>query len=285
MDTKAKTIQADKASLWLWGTAILAVVILIGILGWQGFYGYIIPQASKAATLPLAGVVGFAFIAGILSFFAPCPFAVFPAYAAFFLASKEGKGSPKSQALRFSGTASAGIIGFYIVLGAILASLGTQLAFYTNYLKLGVIALIFVFGFVLLTGRQLPTSFLDKWTNKLSVRFSSRGRPTSGWKNWGPFGYGIIYAIAGAACFLPVILTIALIPIISGKFVVGFSAFITYGLAISVMLTIATFILASGKQKLLQTLAGKADAIKKLSGAILIATALFLVAFYIKTGM
>ena len=275
MNTKAKTPQVNKVSLWLWGAAILTIIVLIYILGWQGFYGYVIPQVSKAATLPLAGVVGFAIIAGVLSFFAPCPFAVFPAYAAFFLASKEGKGSPKKQALRFAGTASAGIISFYVVLGAILASLGTQLAFYTSYLKLGVIALIFVFGFVLLTGKQLPTGFLDKWINKLSVRF----------KNWGAFGYGIIYAIAGAACFLPVILTIALIPIISGKFVVGFSAFIAYGLALSAMLTIATLILASGKQKLLQTVAGKAETIKKLSGAILIATALFLVAFYVKTGM
>jgi len=275
MSTKAKTMQTNKASLWLWGIAILTLVVLIYILGWQGFYGYVIPQAGKAATLPLSGVIGFALVAGVLSFFAPCPFAVFPAYAAFFLASKEGKGSPKKQALRFAGTASAGIISFYVVLGAILASAGTQLAFYTNYLKIGVIALIFVFGFVLLTGKQLPTGFLDKWTNKLSVRF----------KNWGLFGYGIIYAIAGAACFLPVILTIALIPIISGKFVVGFSAFIAYGLALSAMLTIATLILASGKQKLLQTVAGKAETIKKLSGAILIATALFLVAFYVKTGM
>lgn len=275
MNPKAKTTQAKKASLWLWGAAILAIIILIGILGWRGFYGYVIPQASKAVTLPLTGVIGFAIIAGALSFFAPCPFAVFPAYAAFFLASKEGKGSPKKQALRFAGTASVGIISFYVVLGAILASLGTQLAFYTSYLKLGVIALIFIFGFVLLAGKQLPTGFLDVWTNKLSAKF----------KSWGAFGYGIIYAIAGAACFLPVILTIALIPIISGKFVVGFSAFIAYGLAISVVLTIATFILASGKQKLLQAVAGKAETIKKLSGAILIATALFLVAFYIKTGM
>ena len=190
MSTKVKPAQANKVSLWLWGVAILTLVVLIYILGWKGFYGYVIPQAGKAATLPLSGVIGFALVAGVLSFFAPCPFAVFPAYAAFFLSSKEEEGSPKRQALRFAGTASAGIISFYIVLGAILASLGTRLAFYTNYLKLGVIVLIFVFGFVLLTGRQLPTGFLDKWTNKLSVKF----------KSWGAFGYGIIYAIAGAGC-------------------------------------------------------------------------------------
>ncbi len=275
MNTKIRITQTDRTLLWLWGVAILVVIVLIYILGWQGFYGYVIPQAGKAVTLPLSGVIGFALVAGVLSFFAPCPFAVFPAYAAFFLASKEGRGSPKSQALKFAGTASAGIIGFYIVLGAILASIGTQLAFYTNYLKLGAIAFIFVFGYVLLAGKQLPVGFLDKWTNKLSVRF----------KNWGPFGYGIIYAIVGAACFLPVILTIALIPIISGKFIVGFSAFIAYGLAISVVLTIATFILASGKQKLLQAVAGRAEIIKKLSGVVLIATALFLSAFYVWTGM
>lgn len=275
MHTKVKTAQINKASLWLWGVAILAILILIGILGWRGFYGFVIPQASNAATLPLTGVIGFALLAGMLTFFAPCPFAVFPAYAAFFLASKEDGGSPKKQALKFAMAASAGVISFYILLGIILASLGTQLAFYTSYLKLGVIALIFVFGLVLLTGKQVPTGFLDSWINRLSQRF----------KNLGAFGYGIIYAIAGAACFLPVILTIALIPILAGKFVVGLAAFIAYGIAISVMLTMATFILASGKQKLLQTLAGKAIAVKKLSGAILIATALFLVAFYIKTGM
>lgn len=275
MNSKAKTTQLDKVSLWLWGLAILVIVILIGILGWQGFYGFVIPQASKAATLPLTGVIGFAIIAGFLSFFAPCPFAVFPAYAAFFLSSKERKGSPKRQALRFAVTASSGVIIFYVLLGLVLASLGTQLAVYTNYLKLGVIAFIFVFGLVLLAGKQLPTVFIGVWTNKLSHKF----------KNWGAFGYGVIYAIAGAACFLPVILTIALIPFISGLFIVGFAAFVSYGLALSAMLTIATFILASGKQKLLQAIAGKGVVIKKLSGVMLIATALFLVAFYIKTGM
>ena len=112
MSTKTKATKVNKISLWLWGVALLAIIIFIGILGWQGFYGYVIPQASKAASLPLSGIVGFSLIAGILSFFAPCPFAVFPAYAAFFLASKEGKGSPRKQALRFAGTASAGVISF-----------------------------------------------------------------------------------------------------------------------------------------------------------------------------
>lgn len=275
MSTKTETQAVDKNTLILWGVAIVIVMVVIGILGWQGFYGYVIPQAGKAVTLPLAGVVGFAFVAGILSFFAPCPFAVFPAYAAFFLASKGTKGSPKTQALKFAGRASAGIIFFYIVLGVILASLGTQLAFYINYLKPGVIAFIFIFGVVLLIGKRLPTGILDNWTNKLSVRF----------KNWGAFGYGLVYAIAGAACFLPVILTIALLPILSGKFLVGFSAFITYGLAISLMLTLATVVIALGKDSLLQSMVGKANLIKKLSGAMLVATALFLISFYIQTGM
>lgn len=250
-------------------------LVVIGILGWKGFYGFVIPQAQGITDLPLLGIVGFSLIAGALSFFAPCPFAVFPAYAAFFLTSKEGKNSPKTHALKFAVTASVGVISFYVLLGIVLASLGTQLAFYTNYLKLGVIALIFLFGVVLFTGKQLPTGFLDTWTNNLSKRF----------KNWGAFGYGVIYAIAGAACFLPVILVIALIPILSGKFLSGFVAFVSYAVALSLMLTLATFILASGRQKLLQALAGKAVAIKKLSGVLLIATALFLVAFYVKTGM
>lgn len=283
MSIKIKTAQTNRVSVWLWGLAILAIVILLGILGWQGFYDFVVPQSAKVATLPLGGIVVFSLVAGVLSFFAPCPFAVFPAYAAFFLAEDGNRAGPGEKAFRFATVASLGIISFYILLGFILASLGTQLAFYTSYLKLGVIVLIFIFGWILLTGKQLPTGILDTWTNRLSTQF----------KNWGAlrhssgqaFGYGIIYAIAGAACFLPVILTIAIIPILAGNFIVGLAAFVSYGLAIAFMLTIATFILAAGKQKLLQALAGKAGTIKKLSGIILIATALFLVAFYIQTGM
>lgn len=275
MTTKTNNRPTNIVSMWLWCGAILAVLIVIGILGWQSFYGFVIPQANKATSLPLTGVIGFAVIAGALSFFAPCPFAVFPAYAAFFLANKQNHNPAKTQALRFAATASAGVVSFYVLLGVVLASLGTQLSFYTNYLKLGAIALIFLFGLVLLTEKQLPTRMLDAGTRKLSQKL----------KNWGAFGYGVIYAIAGAACFLPVILTITLIPILSGKFTAGLIAFASYGLAISIMLIIATLILASGKHKLLQQLSGKSTTIKKLAGAILIATALFLVAFYIQTGM
>lgn len=273
-------IRRINLSVLLWILAGLAGFVAVFFLGWRVFYDWLVPQAAGISGLPVGGVVGFSLLAGTLSFFSPCPFSVFPSYVGYFLAAdKSNPHPPVSSAVRFALRASAGILLFYLVLGAILAALGTQLAVWVNYIKIGVIVVIFLLGAVLIFERQLPTGYLDRLTGWFGLKARGENKGT------GSFLYGIVYAIAGAACFLPILLVIALTPILTGEFTTGLLAFVSYGVAIAATLTVATILVALGKQKILMPVLRNATNLKRVSGVLLILTAIYLTGFYAIAGM
>jgi len=229
-------------------------------------------------------VLGFSFIAGLAAFFAPCPFAVFPAYIAYYLNSEsthvenENK-SRTAHALKIGFIVSAGIFSFYAGLGIILASFGTTLASYTNILKLAIIPVFFVLGFILLSGKSIGAQKLGAMSNAISQR-------ARGGKHFANiYLYGIVYGIAAAACHLPILLALSLYPIIAGNFLHGFLTFIAYALGASSLLVIFTLLASRGKKFLIQNLGFYGERVKKAGGIVLILTGIYLISFYILFGM
>lgn len=264
----------------LWISAIIAAFVAVFVLGWNVFYGWLVPKTQAIAQLSLFGVVGFSFLAGVISFFAPCPFSVFPSYVGYFLATdKNNHHTPLKSATIFATRASFGILIFYVILGLVLSYFGTQLAIWVNYIRIFVIVIIFLLGLILIFEKQLPTSLLDKLSNWFGLK--SRGSGESK----GSFFYGVMYAVAGAACFLPILLVISLTPILSGRFLTGLASFVAYGAAIAATLTVATVLVAVGKQKILAPIVKHSATVKKFSGILLIVTAIYLALFYGLTGM
>ena len=275
--------QSTKATYILWALAVIAVFVLITILGFKVFYGFIVPQAQGISQLVVAIVLGFAFIAGIAAFFSPCPFAVFPAYIAYYLnteTEEHGEGKAKwRHPLKIGSIMSLGIFSFYLIIGVIFAIFGTALASYVYWLKLAIIPLFFILGAMLLSGKSFGTGKLDK----LTAIFTERARRGKHFFNI--YLYGVVYGIAAAACHLPILLVLALFPILAGNFVTGFATFVVYALGVSFLLIVFT-ILASQKRKIIVNNLGLyGERIKKVAGVILILTGIYLISFYIIFGM
>lgn len=283
MNTKAKTAQTNKVSLWLWGLAILAIIILVVILGFKVFYGIVVPYAQVVTHLGIFAILGFAFIAGVAAFFSPCPFAVFPAYIAYYLNSETKETDEKknkfSHEVKIGSIVSLGIFSFYFVVGIILAIFGTVLASYTNWLKLAIIPLFFIFGAMLIVGKSFGTSKLDILTNTVAKR-------AKGGKHFlNMYLYGVVYGIAAAACHLPILLVLALTPILAGNFITGLATFVVYAFGASVLLIAFTVLAGRKKKFIIKNLGLYGERIKRVFGAIFILTGIYLIGFYVLFGM
>ncbi|KKL06991.1 hypothetical protein LCGC14_2590520, partial [marine sediment metagenome] len=53
----------------------IAVLMLVGLRGWNLL---VLPNLARMNEFPLYLLLGFSFLAGMVSFFAPCAFALFP---------------------------------------------------------------------------------------------------------------------------------------------------------------------------------------------------------------
>ena len=266
----------------VWTLAIISVLVFLVILGSKIFYGYIVPQSRTIGSLGTLAILGFAFIAGIAAFFSPCPFAVFPAYIAYFLQTEgdgheEGGGQKNNlvHALKIGTIVSLGIFTFYLAIGIIMAIFGTALAFYTNWLKLAIIPLFFIAGAFLLTGKSLKIKALGDLSDSLARR-------AKGGKHFiNMYLYGVVYGIAAAACHLPILIVIALVPILAGNLFLGLTTFVVYALGASMMLISLTVLASKNKKLLIKNLGLYGNTVKKVAGVIFILTGIYLISFYV----
>ena len=272
-----------KSQYILWAVALLGVFAVITLAGTKVFYGIIVPQVQAVNHLGIFIVLGFSFIAGLAAFFAPCPFAVFPAYIAYFLNTKPQieKQKPKNwlHPLRVGSVVSLGIFSFYAALGIVLLLFGAALASYTNYLKLAIIPLFFILGALLLFGKSIGTKQLDA----LAGAVSAKARGGKHFINM--YLYGIVYGIAAAACHLPILIALSLYPILAGKVFLGLIAFLVYALGVSGLLIFFTIFINSKEKFLVHNLGLYGERVKKIGGAILILTGIYLISYYILFGM
>lgn len=276
--------RSNTVSVWLWAAAGLALFAAIAVGGSNVFYGYVVPQVEAVKQLGLAVVIGFSFLAGVAAFFAPCPFAVFPAYVAYFLNTEEHyraheAGRNLTHALYTGIIVSLGIFAFYLIMGIILALFGTALASLTNWIKLAVIPIFFIAGWLLLSGKSFGTGKLDA----MAVSLGRRAR--SGQHTVNMFLYGIVYGIAAAACHLPVLIVLALSPILAGSFLVGVGTFVSYALGASALLIVFTVLISRHRQVLIRNLGLYGERVKKAAGVIFLLTGAYLISFYLIFGM
>ena len=273
---------AKKSQYILWVVALIIGFAVISLIGTKVFYGLVVPQVQAINNLGIFIVLGFSFIAGLAAFFAPCPFAVFPAYIAYYLNIETGESSRRSRplhALKIGSIVSLGIFSFYGILGLAMSLFGTALASYSYYLKLAIIPIFFILGWMLIAGNSFGTQSLDRLTNLV-------GEQAKGGKHFkNMYLYGIVYGIAAAACHLPILLALSLYPILAGQFLHGFLTFIAYAVGASLLLIVFTILADSGKKFLTENLGLYGERVKKVGGVILILTGIYLISFYFLFGM
>jgi cytochrome c biogenesis protein CcdA len=272
-----------KSQYILWAVALLAVFAVITLAGTKVFYGIIVPQVQAVNQLGIFIVLGFAFVAGLAAFFAPCPFAVFPAYIAYYLNIETGTPFHNNKrflhALKIGSIVSLGIFSFYGILGVAMSLFGVVLASYAYYLKLVIIPVFFVLGWMLIAGKSFSTQRLDHLTNLVAARARGGKHFTN------MYLYGVVYGIAAAACHLPILLSLSLYPILAGQFLHGFLTFIVYAFGASLLLIVFTILADSGRKFFTENLGLYGERVKKIGGAVLILTGVYLISFYFLFGM
>jgi cytochrome c-type biogenesis protein len=219
-----------------------------------------------------AGVprLGFAFSAGVVTFFAPCAYPLLPGYVAFYLGDLEGSSPPAARLRRaavIGGLASLGFFLVYAALAGVTAALGTRVLGDVAVLELVVGGLLVVLGTAMAAGRVTTAS--------LHVRLPDRERSRSGY-----LVFGVVYAVAAAGCTAPMFVAIAGVAIGGGP-VAAVLTFAAYAGGMAVLMVLVTGLVATGRGRLLDLLGSNTDRIGRAAGVLLVLAGLVQIAFYL----
>lgn len=247
---------------------ILLALTLIGFAGYYlGFLGFIYKVMAPEAFSNFPLVV-LAIIFGTAAFFSPCSFTVLPAYISHYISQEEEKASrPLQRGLYFGLIAALGVITINILVGLIIAALGSTAPFAKDprediSLILGIRTvaglLIVALGVLTVLDRPLP---IPSFVHRLMGR-ASFGKSI--------FLYGLLYNGAAIGCTGPILLGLTLYALSTGSFASAFTAFVIFALTMGVLMILLTTAIAIGKEKAIKKLAPLTPVIKKLAGWVMI---------------
>lgn len=268
--------------------------------------------AGLVPNLPV-GLVGFALLAGVASFFAPCAFPLLPGYMAYTLSLGKPKHpmrvDPDASAAAKSGNspddtpdsdrapsnaepaplrlrealvpgiaAASGILIIYGLFGLVVAFAGVAARPWLPLLQPGVGVLAIVLGIALLLGATMQGVIapLQRAMDRLMMLVTRRNRPGS---MTGYFSYGLGYGAAAAGCTAPVFLQLALTAFVLG-WATGLQIFAVYAGTAAALMILATLIAVKARGAL-QKRSGQIVAVaNKLSGVVLLGAGVYLIWFY-----
>lgn len=204
--------------------------------------------------------LGFAFSAGLATFFAPCAYPLLPGYVAFYLGDA-GQAGPLTQRLRrataVGSLASLGFVLVYVLLAGVVAALGTEILRNIAVLELFVGGLLVVLGIGIgMSAGRLPLS-------SSHVPLPKRRRSKSGF-----LLFGVVYAVAAAGCTAPIFVGLVGIAVSAGP-VGTLLLFLTYTGGMVTMLVTLTLLVALGHDHVFGRLSGSATRLTRIAGALL----------------
>lgn len=267
-------------------TAIFSVVALALIVaaGWYGWTEVIVSYFGHTGSVSLLILLGFGFLAGALSFFAPCAFVLFPGYVSYYLSQAGKREEDQNRILHSISVGSAcglGSVIFFLFLGVGVTLLGTSFSQYLIKIK-PLIALFFlILGILLLANVSVD---LSKIRNCIPIQFPKN--QDVGTISLGSFFlYGFGYGLATTGCTFPIFASLIIIPITSGRFLTGFLAFASFAAAMGLLMVVVTVLVGFSRDALIKRFITSTEWIKRISAMILILAGLYLGYFFIRAGM
>lgn len=215
---------------------------------------------------------GFAFSAGVATFFAPCAYPLLPGYVAYFLgrddeAEDDRYGPRLWTATKVAGLACLGFVVVFSVLAAVALLVGTPALGNIGVLELVVGGLLVVLGVGMASGRlRLGTVHLP---------LPARRRSTTGF-----LGFGVIYAVAAAGCTAPVFTAIAAVAIAGGPAATVLTLG-AYAAGMAIMMLSVTLLAALGRDGLLRRLPTTGTNISRVAGGLLVLAGLAQIYLYV----
>lgn len=254
------------------------------------------------ALLENASSIGFAFTAGVLTFFAPCAYPLLPGYISYYLGhsttDKEERpslanggshrdGNPWlrgaftrlgadrlsvqtagriAQAVVVGVLVSGGFFLVYGVLAGIVGIIGVELLAGISILELVVGVILILIGLIMAAGWEFPAP---------TVALPERRRSAGSY-----FGFGVLYAAAAAGCTAPIFIAVAL-KALSGGLATSFVTFGAYAAGMSVLMIGVTVTTAVGRDHLLRVFTQRIDLIQRTAGVLLILAGIVQIYFFI----
>jgi len=247
------------------------VLSLVGWLAWTR--GAIVGLRFVEFESPLS-LAALGFLAGIGGFFAPCAFALFPAYVSYYL-SASGEQASARRSLGLGLACAAGAALFFALVGIAITLVGGVVSPYLIATKPVIALAVVVLGVAQVLDVRMPSLALP-------LRVTVDGRvPVSA----AVFLYGFGYALASTGCTLPLYVSITVLPLTSGFSGAALLTFLAFALAMAVLMLITTLLVGLARRELLGTFQQWTGSIKRGSGVVLILAGLYLGYYYVAAGM
>lgn len=259
---------------------ILLGLVFLAIFGFNLWNTQIVSNIAKISQFSFYLILAFAFFAGLVSFFSPCGLALLPAFISYNMALVDYQAKQmKMQIFKIGIFSALGIITFYIILGAIFSLFGAVIGPYIQIFQYIIAILFIVFGVMVIKKFAVTNKFFDNFRKGVH----SQAMKHSGYKGFYIFGFA--YGLDIIGCLFPLIAALILIPIATGNLVTGVSAFISYSIALAVMISIFAYLIAFSKKSLVSDVLKSTEKLKIWIGTGLIIGGVALLLYYTFFGM
>ena len=259
---------------------ILLGFIFVAIFGFNLWNTQILSNLAKISQFSFYLILAFAFFAGIVSFFSPCGLALLPAFISYNMALvNEQSKQMKMQIFKIGIFSALGIITFYVILGTIFSLFGALIGPYIQIFQYIIAILFIVFGFMVLKKFAVTNKLFENFRMKVH----SQAMKHSGYKGFYIFGFA--YGLDIIGCLFPLIATLILIPIETGNYLIGVAAFVSYSIALAVMISIFAYLIAYSKKSLVSDVLKSTEKLKVWIGIGLIIGGVALLWYYTFFGM
>ncbi len=256
----ARVVPLGLGALALGATLALAGYFL-GFLGYA--YGIAVPQAFGRFS-----VVAVAAISGLAAFFSPCVFPLLPGYVVYRLGASRQARLGRAAAIGLAG--AAGVVVVNLLIGALIAALGTATPFQPDprrdipavlAIRFGAGVLVVVLGLLALSGRTLGSAVARLGSALAGVAPDSSGTLTT------TFVYGLTYNAAGLGCTGPILLALVVYALASGQALLAFAVF---SLTMATLMFSVTLLSGLAGRAATTRLAGATERLQRLGAIILI---------------
>ena len=223
----------------------------------------------------MTGVLGLAFLTGMLATVNPCGFAMLPTYLAYFIGSGPGAGRkrPLLAGLRAGVALSAGFAAVFVTAG-LLAAVGLRsVASALPWAAALIGAVIVAAGLGMVFGWQLPGTRLNL------PRILKRDGTGSGLR--AVFGYGVAYAVAALSCSLALLLAVVAQAVSTGSLAGLLAVFAAYALGSSVVLVLLSLGAAVARDALARHVRRLLPFVNRLGGAALVLAGIYLLLYWL----
>jgi cytochrome c-type biogenesis protein len=238
-----------RVGVWLSATLLILALALLGAVLFPRAPLVVVETVSSrtADLLRRTGTalgLGYAFVAGMVAAVNPCGFVLLPAWLGAYISDRAGTGGTRAirQSIVVALWLTAGVIGLFMVVGALVAAVSGSFIVAFPWVGLGLGVLLTALGGGVLAGRSLHLSVVEGWVGRLT-------RDTTTLSARSYVRFGVIYGLASLSCTLPAFLAVITTSLLSGGYLIALLQFAMFGVGMAAVLaTMTVFVgLLSGR--------------------------------------